>query len=223
MASKTLSDAMTAQSSEPLVPNPSSVSIDAPVIPVLRKLGAVDRHDVETHLLRLDSTDRRMRFCHVVSDRSIALHCEHIDWSRTIGLGCFIDRHLRGMAELRLGREITGSIAELAITVETSFQNKGIGTMLLRKMLTIARNRFVGRIYMICLLENRRMQHIAGKLEANLTFREGEVEARLWPPLPSYLTLIEEASIDSQALWRAVLDDTHTTTRHRANGQGHAS
>ncbi len=172
--------------------------------------------------MRLDAADRRMRFCHVVCDRSISLYSEQIDWSQTIGLGCFTDGQLRGMAELKMARETATSAAEVAITVEPSFQSNGIGTMLLRKMLTVARNRFVGRVYMICLLENRKMQHIAGKLEADLTFREGEVEARIWPPLPTYLSLIEEASIDGQALWRAVLN-TDTTAKRRSNSRVHAN
>ena len=85
--------------------------------------------------------------------------------------------------------------------------------MLLRKMLVIARNRFIGRIYMICLLQNRKMQQITRKQVANLTFFEGEVEAQIWPLLPTYLSLIEEASIDGQALWRAVLAAEGTAVR----------
>lgn len=198
-------DAMAAQTSQTTTRRRSAVSNDAPFAPVLRKLGSADRPHVEAHLLRLDARDRRMRFCSVVSDQSISLYCEQIDWSQTIGLGCFMDGQLRGTAELKMAREAPTSVAELAITVELSFQDKGIGTALLRRMLAIARNRFVGRVYMICLLENRKMQHVADKLEANLTFCEGEVEGHIWLSLPTYLSVVEEASMDGQALWRAVL------------------
>jgi hypothetical protein len=77
---------------------------------------------------------------------------------------------------------------------------------MIRKMLTIARNRFIRKVYMICLLENQKMQRVAGKLEAELTFCEGEAEASIWPSVPTYLSLIEEVSMDGQALWRAMFD-----------------
>ena len=139
-------DGLAEQTSPSTMPRRSQASNKAPFTPILQKLGSVDRPHVEAHLLRLDATDRRMRFCGVVSDRSIVRYCEQIDWSRTIGLGCFIGAQLSGMAELKLAKEAPASIAELAITVEPPFQNKGIGTALLRRILTIARNRLVGRV-----------------------------------------------------------------------------
>ncbi len=180
----------------------SAVSIDVPFLPVLQKLGSLDRSHIEAHLLRLEAADRQMRFCGMVSDQSICTYSEQIDWSETNVLWCFVDGELRGMAELKVAG--FAATAELAITVEQSFQNKGIGTALLRRMLTIARNRFVARVYIICVLENRRMQQVARKLQADLVFREGEVEGSIWPSVPTYLSLIEEASMDGQALWRAI-------------------
>ena len=209
-------DAMVSQTGQSAAQRRFVASNDAAFTLVLQKLGSADH--VEAHLLRLDATDRQMRFCGMVSDQSISLYCEQIDWSQTIALGCFIDGKLRGMAELKMADEAPASIAELGITVERSFQNKGIGTALLRRMLTIARNRFVGRVYMICLLENHKMQHVAGKLEANLTFHEGEVEGCIWPSSPTYLSLVEEASMDGQALWRAMLD-TDRAAKRRSKGQ----
>jgi GNAT superfamily N-acetyltransferase len=212
---------MVRQTGQSATPRRSAALNQAPRILVLQKLGSVDRSHIEAHLLRLDAVDRQMRFCGMVSDRSISLYCEQIDWSLTINLGGFIDGQLRGMAELKMTRGIPASIAELAITVEQAFQDKGVGTALLQKMLVIARNRFVGKICMICLSENRKMQHVADKLDANLIFREGEVEGRIWPSLPTYLSFVEEASMDGQALWRAMLDMDATETR-RSSGPAHA-
>jgi GNAT superfamily N-acetyltransferase len=192
---------------------PQSASLrETPSIVVFRKLGSTNRKVVETHLLRLDATARRTRFGGTFSDRSISQHCERIDWPLTIALGCFIDGQLRGMAELKTETGVTASIAELAITVEPAFQNQGIGTKLLRKLLTIARNRFIRRVNMICMVENRKMQHVADKLEADLTFSEGEVEGRIWPSMPTVFSLVEEAWMDGEALWRAALAKDHGAT-----------
>ena len=182
------------------------MTIDALHLPALQKLRPIDLKHIEEHLLRLDGPDRRMRFCGRVSDQAISAYSQRIDWSATFVLGCFIDNELRGMAELRVVQKNPGAAAELAITVERAFQNKGIGTTLVRKMLAIARNRYIARVYMICLLDNRHMQHVARKMEADLVFREGEVEANIWPAMPTYLSIVDEASIDGQALWRAMFD-----------------
>jgi len=39
---------------------------------------------------------------------------------------------------------------------------------------------------------------------ARLVIHEGEVEGRISPPWPSYLSLAEEAATEGQALFRAV-------------------
>ena len=59
---------------------------------------------------------------------------------------------------------------------------------------------------MICLLDNYKMQHVASKLEADLTYREGEAEACILPSVPTYFSLFEEVSMDGQAFWRALLE-----------------
>jgi RimJ/RimL family protein N-acetyltransferase len=196
-------DGIPAEPPQDLPKPPFDLAAGAVRSPMMRKLWPIDQDLLQAHLLRLDPVDRRMRFCGAVSDQTIADHARHINWSRSISLGCFVDDKLIGMAELRAVRN-DAEAAELAITVEVPFQNKGVGTLLMRRILAIARNRFICRIYMICLLENQKMQHLAGKLDAKLTFREGEAEASLWPSAPTYLSLLEEASMDGQALWLAV-------------------
>jgi len=90
--------------------------------------------------------------------------------------------------------------------VERPFQNQGIGTELLQKALVMARNRFIRTVYMICLLENKKMQRIAQNCEASLITHEGEAEGTIWPPWPSYLSFVEEAATEGQALFRAAFE-----------------
>ena len=179
---------------------------EAVFLPVLRKLSPADQDQIEALFLRLDAPDRWMRFCGAVSTQMVASYSRNIDWSDTIILGCFSEGELRGIAELKILKNEPGTAAELAITVDHAFQDKGVGTLLVRRMLTIARNRFVGKIYMICAQENKKMQHVAGKMAAELVYRDGEVEASIWPSVPTYLSVIEEMSMEGQALYQAMID-----------------
>jgi RimJ/RimL family protein N-acetyltransferase len=74
---------------------------------------------------------------------------------------------MRGAAELRMIGESWPTDAEGAFSVEKDFQNGGVGTQLLGRIVRAARNRGVSRLYMNCLAENRKMQRLAKKYEAS--------------------------------------------------------
>ena len=148
-----------------------------------------------------------MRFCGSASDRSIRDYCSRIDWSNTTILGCFLDGELYAVAELVRTKAIPVE-AEVALTVERPFQDQGIGTELLRKTLNVARNRYIGKVSMVCLRENEKMRHIARKFDAELVIHEGEAEGKIWPPYPTLLSVIEEAVSDTQAFFRATFETT---------------
>jgi len=170
--------------------------------PLYRKLLPTERDAVLTHLLRLDAADRRMRFCTGATDQTIRDYCERKEWWKTTTLGCFIGGSLRGAAELVRIEGAYPAKAELAITVDKPHQDRGLGTTLLAKALTLARNRYIGSVVMICLAENRKMRHIAHKFGAELDFGEGEIEGRLWPPFPIIASYIEEAAMEGEAIFR---------------------
>lgn len=189
----------------------------------LQKLRPVDLNRVREHLLRLDAADRRMRFGGTVSDRSIGVYCERIDWSRTTLLGAHVNGMLRGVAELQFTEGVHPPTAELAFSVERPFQDQGFGTALLRKALTVARNRAIREVYMTCLLENRKMQQVARKLEASLVVHVGEVEGCIQPTSATLLSLAEEAAMDGQALWRAVFEISAPVDLERSIDQAPAA
>lgn len=165
-----------------------------------RKLVPAEIGAFHDHLLRLTPEDRQYRFVGSVSDDVIAAHCTHFDWLRDVVIGCFVDGILRGAAELRLDDPRLGWRAELAITVEQPWQEHGIGTELTRRAIVVCRNRAIRSIAMICLLDNRRMQRIARKFDADLTYVTGEVEAAIRVPFPTQLTLVSEA-LDESTAW----------------------
>ncbi|MFM2041965.1 MAG: hypothetical protein RLY86_541 [Pseudomonadota bacterium] len=135
------------------------------------------------HLLRLSSADRRARFMGAVADDGIHQHIDRLSRAPTRVLAAQAGGEVRAAVELCLTEEKTedgtGTVAELAVSVEPGWQDRGLGSALVRRALTLARQRGVGRVYLICLPENRRMQRIATRLGARLDWVEGEVTATI--------------------------------------------
>ncbi len=186
--------------------DPSSSMWRSGAAPAFRKLTIADRFAFEEHLLRLDPNDRRLRFWGGVRDEAVRDYCARLDWTAAVIMGAFVDGGLRGVGELVRVRVVPQMAAEIALSVEGSWQNAGVGTELLRRVLILARNRYIDRVYMLCLAENKKMQKIAGKFDANLTYQEGEVEGRIWPAWPSVFSVMEEASQDGHAMLNAIFD-----------------
>jgi RimJ/RimL family protein N-acetyltransferase len=84
--------------------------------------------------------------------------------------------------------------------VEAPFRGRGIGTELCRRLAVRARNRFVARAHMLCLLDNRRVQRIARGLGGALTFHPGEAEAEIGLPWPDPASASEEWLDEAGAL-----------------------
>ena len=163
---------------------------------VIRRLWAGERDQVRDHLLRLEREDRQLRFGGYASAAHIAAYCEGLDWSRGLVLGYVVAGHVRGVGELKLIGDASSRAAELAVSVERGFQNRGIGTALLRRLVIAARNRLIARIHMVCLIENGRAVRMARRLDGTLVFDGGEAEARIEPPWPTPWTWLEEVLLE---------------------------
>ncbi len=172
---------------------------------VIRHLWPHERAAYRDHLLRLDDEDRRMRFGGTVRDDFIRSYCAGLDWSRLIVIVGLIDGELRAAGELRLIDGHPPARAEIAITVEKPFQNKGLGSEILRRLIVIARNRSIRCIYMVCLPENLKMRRLARKFDSEIAFLEGDVEGRITPLWPDYASLLVEALDESQSLIQSTL------------------
>jgi len=194
-----------------LIPDRAALPAASPV--TLRKLTSRDVGLYQEHLLRLTPSDRCNRFMGTVCDDRVRAYCAGLKWPSTVVLGAFIDGELRGVGELAMVTRFPRPVAEIALSVEAPWQNRGIGTLLLRHVLTMARNRYVARVYMMCLLDNRKMQKIARRFDANLIFENGGVEGSLWPHWPNYLSLMEEAAADGRAFFNAIIGP-RKPTRH---------
>jgi RimJ/RimL family protein N-acetyltransferase len=173
---------------------------------IVRKMWLTETEKFRDHLLRLDEYSRRMRFGMATDDQFIDNYASRINDMQSLVYGFYVDGEMRGAAELRHIGEAWRPDAEAAFSVEKEHQNRGVGAELLGRVIRAARNRGIGRIYMNCLAENQRMQHLARKYEAELHFDHGEVVGKVVPSSPTYVTLWNEAIDDSNGFVMAVLD-----------------
>ena len=93
-----------------------------------------------------------------------------------------------------------------AVSIETPWQSHGVGSALLDRTLLAARNRGIKTLHMACLANNRRMQELARKFAAELSFDFGGVVGEVAAPRPTPLSVLREFVADSCGFATAVLD-----------------
>lgn len=162
-----------------------------------RKLGPRDLTVYRDHLLRLSPADRRMRFHGAISDQAVLSHCGRIDFSNTLVIGCLDDYgNLRGAIELCAMGDNPDSGAELAISVEATLQNNGVGTELMRRGLLVAQNRGFADVFASCLMENEWMVRLSQKFGGTLTFDAGEAESDIQLAPADQVSFLQECVDD---------------------------
>ena len=173
---------------------------------VVRKLWIGETATYRDHLLRLDPDSRRARFAGTISDDFVRKYVELSDSLDAVVHGFFLDGLMRGAAELRpLGISFPRQ-AEAAISVEKPWQSHGVGSALLRRTLLAARNRGFRLLHMACLADNRRMQQLARKFDAELSFDFGNVVGEVESSRPTPLSLMREFLADGHGFATAMLE-----------------
>lgn len=150
------------------------------------------------HLLSLEMVDRYSRFSGTVSSETISRRIETLDWSRVVLIGAFDGNRLAGVAELCTDRALWPGEAELALSVDRSLQGLGVGRQLTRRALTVARNRGISRVHMICLASNRRIQALGRRYGGAVSLEAGGDATILFDVTrPDQFSLAQEALDDS--------------------------
>ena len=145
------------------------------------------------HLLRLDPTDRRMRFGFPIGDASIREYVQRIDL-RTDHLLALFDDNLDVVAAAHIARA-RDDVAEFAFSVDREWRGCGVGFELFDRTVLWARNRGIRQAIVYCLTENQAMRHIARKAGVQMTVAAGEIEGRLeLLPATPFSLLAEQAS-----------------------------
>lgn len=183
-----------------------SVQDPLPDSGLIRKMWIGEAHKYRDHLLRLDAESRGRRFGGGVSDAYIRNYVDTSMWLDAVVHGFFVDGTLRGAAELRpIGGRLTKE-AEAALSVETDWQSHGVGSAMLERTLLTARNRGITHLHMACLADNRRMQQLARKFAAELSFSFGGVVGEVEAPHPTPLSVVREMVSDGHGFATAILD-----------------
>ena len=173
---------------------------------VIRKLWIGEAERYRDHLLRLDTPSRHSRFGGAVADVFIRDYVAATFGLNAVVHGFLVDGVLRGAAELRpLGPALERE-AEAAFSIETPWQSLGVGSVLLDRTLLAARNRGIRRLHMACLADNRRMQELARKFAAELSFDFGSVVGEVAAARPTPLSVLREFVADGHGFATAVLD-----------------
>jgi GNAT superfamily N-acetyltransferase len=173
---------------------------------LIRKLWIGETEKYRDHLLRLDRASRRARFAGTVSDGFVQDYAELSFGIGAIVHGFFVNGTLRGAAELRpVGAPIARE-AEAAFSIEKPWQSHGVGSMLLERTLLAARNRGLKFLHLACLADNQRMQQLARKFDAELSFDFGTVVGEVATPRPTALSLMREMLADGHGFATAIFD-----------------
>ena len=102
----------------------------------MERLSAADVPAISDHLKRLGDFDRYSRFFSAMSDGGIDRYVDGLDWSRMIAVGLYQGDTLIGLAELGWDaaadcRDGTRpDTAEMAVTVDTAYRQRGIAAWL---------------------------------------------------------------------------------------------
>jgi RimJ/RimL family protein N-acetyltransferase len=168
-----------------------------------RRLEAADSQHLRAHLLRLHPEDLRSRFMTTTPRHLVHRYVGAIDWRRSLLVGCFFGRSLRGVCELH---PIAGRRAEIAISVERRFQGRGIGSALMSRALVLARNRGLTELELRCLVENQRMRRLVGKFDGETAVEAMEASSTIHAQpanAATYVTeMVEQAGVLGTTLIR---------------------
>lgn len=138
------------------------------------------------HLKSLDDEDRYTRFGYAASPATIdqmilnILYNQHDHHIFTY----YLDDHIVGFGHL--ARE--GTDWELAVSVEKSYQGQGIANELMDHMIDWGKTHGVEVVFMHCITENQKIQHLARKHGLKTMDRSGhELTAKVKLPDPTVI------------------------------------
>ena len=129
---------------------------------------------LRAHLLRLDRTSRHDRFHGFMDDSFIERYAEKCANDGTVIIAYIEDGVVRGAAELHPPEQSPDALPEIAFSVESSVRRKGVGSILFRKLITVARAKGYKSLRITTGAQNEAMRALANKFGAQLAFRHGE-------------------------------------------------
>jgi RimJ/RimL family protein N-acetyltransferase len=168
----------------------------------IARLGYQDGKSLRAFFSALDRETNAQRFLSPLGEAAIDQYADRGINLDTVVYGAYANSDLVGIGELHLNLSSSPRTAELAIAINSRWQNKGIGRTLFRRTIVAAQNRSVKQIYMICLKSNKRMLRIALDESASLQTRIDLAEGTLDVPMAGLESLADEYACDLRR-WNA--------------------
>jgi GNAT superfamily N-acetyltransferase len=156
------------------------------------------------HLLRLDRTSRHDRFHGFMDDSFIARYAEKCANDGTVVIAYIEDGVVHAAAELHPPQQSTDAIPEIAFSVETSVRRQGVGTVLFRKLISVARAKGYKSLRITTGAGNEAMRALANKFGAHLSFSHGESTGLIDLTRPSQLEMAPSLVITPIEAARAI-------------------
>jgi GNAT superfamily N-acetyltransferase len=188
----------------PLVPAPSTPS-DVPrwvetlrdrSLVLIRPIVPQDAAAEARFISNLSPRSRRFRFLGQVTSPSEALveRLTHVDFEHEVAFVAVVpeDAHERFVGVARYSVDPDGTRCECAVTVADDWQEKGLGTILMRHLIEVARARGIRTMYSLASVENTDMRELAAHLgfrtrldprDATLYLHQLELQSPETPPL----------------------------------------
>jgi len=165
---------------------------------IVSELSSAQRPALERHFVALGSEDRRLRFGIALSDAAVRAYVARIDFGQDAAFAVLDDElELLGVAHLARDR----ASAELGVSVRAGERGRGVGSALLARAHTRARNWAMRTLFMHCLRENGAMMHLARKQGMDIASEAGEADARLNLAPPDAATHFGEVFAQRVALF----------------------
>lgn len=157
------------------------------------------------HLKCLTDQDKYTRFCYAIRDEQIDKLILNILYNQQ-------DHHLFTASESdsivgfgHLARE--GADWELAVSVDSDFQGRGVGDKLLSFMIPWAQIHGVQNVFMHCITQNQKIQHLAKKHGLKTVERDGpEITSRVELPRPTTIEYTAEFFKEQRELLQQIQD-----------------
>ena len=155
------------------------------------------------HLKNLSETDRYTRFCYNVKDEAIDQFIlsilynsdDHHLFTATVG------NEILGFGHL--ARE--GNNWELAVSVEGEYQGQGVADHLMNFMIDWGKTRGVHSVFMHCITQNSKIQHLARKHGLRMVERDGaEVTSRVDLPPATPMDYTAEYIREQQEIYNQI-------------------
>ena len=168
------------------------------------KLSDTHRQRLRQHFLRLNASDRHLRFGSSLNDSAVANYVRGIDFERDEIYAVTDDaKCILGVVHI----VVMEQEAELGLSVLETARGLGVGNTLFDRAVMRLRNRCVGEVLVRCLHQNAAMMHLAHKHGMEIQRDGTDREARLALPAATSGSHMLEWLQDRQASYISNLQD----------------